>query len=778
MTTVRAALAHALRQAVAHDPAHLAAPAAVLWPDPDRAWEHVIGQIQEAAPVLVIGEHDVDAARGPAIWARAVLACGDDGSGTPSVTLPPRLAAHDAKNPWIVYLPGFAREDLQSVTGPAHPLASLVELQYRAVWWHQGNGQPWTPQAFLRSRDGLGLDVAQDAETRAAVGEALADLLCRDVDELRLLGRLDAPRLRALLLPDPARELLAWIDDPEGTRARLGGEWTTFVSVCSGAFGFSPAKETPITAAGLLGRREGAWAHVWTRFTEAPARYPNLPTALDQAAPADSLFGGDDPHPDSWPARNSDQEAVLRSALVGLATADTTEAVRSRVVALHTEHRDRLGTVWNDLGRAPLARTLGHLAELVGASKSTAPAGIEAMAAWYATTGSRVDDLALKVIAEARTTDDRKAALSALGAIYDPWLESMARAFQAAAVPGYPGVTGLHVEPDTCVVFVDALRMDLGHRFIAASGRAGLTAALTHRLAAFPTVTPTGQPAVAPIVTTLGAGPDFCAGDDKGRAVTGPVLRKALTDAGVQFLPWGETGDATGVGWTQTNAIDEYGHTHDHKLADAVDTEISAIVDRVSTLLASGWRRVVVVTDHGWLLPARPARKVELPLHLTEDGARKRRVARLTAGHASEFPTIPWTWDPSVSMVSAPGTSAFEAGTLYEHGGLSPQECVIPVITVTAGAPSVVETHIEALKWTAMRCRIDIAPPLPGLVVELRLAAGDAASTIAGPRAFVDGEAKVLVEDDAHEGCDAHVVVLDDAGTVVAQRSTRVGENP
>ena len=147
MTTVRAEVAQALRRAAAHDGAHTAPPAAVLWPDPDRAWERVIAQVQEAVPVLVLGEHDADAARGPAIWLRAVLACAEEPDPPAVVRLPTRLAPRDARNPWVLYLPGVGRDELQAATGATHPLAPLVELAHRSVWWGQGNGQPWTPQA-------------------------------------------------------------------------------------------------------------------------------------------------------------------------------------------------------------------------------------------------------------------------------------------------------------------------------------------------------------------------------------------------------------------------------------------------------------------------------------------------------------------------------------------------------------------------------------------------------------------------------------------------------
>jgi hypothetical protein len=339
------------------------------------------------------------------------------------------------------------------------------------------------------------------------------------------------------------------------------------------------------------------------------------------------------------------------------------------------------------------------------------------------------------------------------------------------------------VQSGTCIVFVDALRFDLGQRL--ARRLAPLTVTRKSRMAAFPTVTPTGQPAVAPVSGEWGAGTAFDAADRQGRSVKGQVFRNALADAGVQVLDWksAATGDPAGIGWTQTNTIDALGHDHGHALADMLARQLDLVAERIQGLFDAGWRQVTVVTDHGFIMPAAPAMKVELPLAVTEgDAARKPRVARLkTDAKRPEFPIVPWTWDTSIDMVSAPGAAAFEAGTLYEHGGLSPQECVIPVLEVTSSAGAVggasTSTQIEAIRWTGQRCRIDFAPADVEIVAEVRLAPNDPESTVGGPKQPSDnGEIKVLVDEDrAAEGTPAYVVLLAPDGAVLAQRTTTVG---
>ena len=294
------------------------------------------------------------------------------------------------------------------------------------------------------------------------------------------------------------------------------------------------------------------------------------------------MFGGTDPHPDSWPSWNQEQEDVLRNALTALEAKGDLAETRAAVKELAAEHLRREESVWGELGQAPVARATGYIAELADLTTNPAPAGdLKSQAAWYAAEGHKVDDLALRAIAAATTAADRDAVCKALKLIYDPWVEDAARTFQSAAVAGYKGETGLDVPAGTCVVFVDALRFDLGQRL--AKRLASLEVSVSPRLAAFPTVTPTGQPAVAPVRSGFGAGQAFDAADAQGRSVKGQVFRAALADAGVQYLDWkaGETGDVNKIGWTQTNTIDALGHAHGHALADMLDQQLDLVAERI-----------------------------------------------------------------------------------------------------------------------------------------------------------------------------------------------------
>lgn len=792
--TLRATIAESIR-AAAHHGESQASPLAVLWPDPGRSWAAVIPALSEALAILTFGEwRGEGTAQGPALWLRAALAA----PGSPLLpTAHVPVGDSVVSSTPVIYLPGIRRDDLSDLAEIPPSLAPLADLVLRSAWWSAPSGQsPWTPLSFLGSKHGANLDLAGDAATRAALVEVLPRLLDENVESLRDQGRLDAGRLHARVVPDAVRTLLTWINDPSATRGRSSdAEWSAFTHACTSTYGFDPAADGHLTAARHLGTRTGEWNAVWQRFIEAPHLYPSIPAALDQARPQIvqfDLFPDDtastDPHPDSWPSRNREQEDLLRAALTSTAQASP-PAARERVSALASEHAARQSSVWGVLGNAPLAAAIGHLHALARATTQNLTASSTGDAAtWYATHGQTADALALDALAAVTAEPDREAVLTTLHALYDPWVDDNARAFQGVvATQGYRADVGLDIEPGTCVVYVDALRIDLAHRL--ATRVDTLSPTLTHRLAAYPTLTPTGQPAVAPLDATIrsswGGTDAFEAADTGGRALKGKPFHDALTGSGVQLLRWdeGETGDPSGTAWTQSNDIDSAGHASKGAHFEAVvDSLLDRVAARIHGLAAAGWKRIVVVTDHGFLLPARPARKIDLALALTEGGsARKPRVARLRAGAPTpDLPHASWTWDETVTMVSAPGAACFEDGVTYTHGGLSPQECVIPVITIqpaASPAEAAIAVHIDQVRWTGQRCRIDIAPAGVAVLGTLRLRPADPSSNLAEPKSpTADGEIKLLVdEDDAPEGTSAYVVLLDAEGLIIAQHQTVVG---
>lgn len=746
-----------------------APPAALLWPDEQRDWEPLVPVVAGRLPVLTLAEYDSDR-RGPSYWVRCVI----DGS----------IAVDwlDAAAP-IVYMPGYGRAHLRAIEEAPDEIQPLAELQYRGAVFSQVNGKDWTLPAFLQASTygGLGIEVAADNATKSAIRQARVQLASVRVTQLRAATPLKAGFFNQLLAPDLQRLILEWLDDPAAFREGCSdAEWSAFREQFRQMYRLDLVENGPVQVAEYLGHRpDDAWDRVWRRFAEAPSLYGHVPERLRAARPAvpkngEGLFD----RLDSWPQVNDEEEIRLRAELTALANVRP-PAARLRIEELELHHRGRRSWVWAKLGRASLAVALGHLADL-GRATAHLPVGesADAMAADYAASGWRADDAAMRAIGAVSTAEDVAAVGAAVASVYGAWLDDAARAFQALATSYMPAAP-----PDwpsgTCVVYSDGLRYDIGKRLEAALVDRGLSVKLTERLTALPTVTSTAKPFVTAVGATFASGPGFDP-SVAGSRVTLDVLRRQLHAAGYQVLGPGGSGDPSGLGWTEIGDVDSLGHDQTPKLPRLIDAEVAAVAERIGSLLAAGWSRIAVVTDHGWLYLPGGLPKVELPQHLTLGGRnRKARCGRLDSGAVTPLQTVPWTWDVTVSIAIPPGSAAFEAGQVYEHGGLSLQECVTPVLVVTAKtqASGVAGDVSIAVRWRGLRAVVTVTGAPAGASLDLRRKAGDGStSELPGPTTLEsDGSARLLVEDEDLEGASVFIVVLDLTRTVIAHRMVEVG---
>lgn len=236
---------------------------------------------------------------------------------------------------------------------------------------------------------------------------------------------------------------------------------------------------------------------------------------------------------------------------------------------------------------------------------------MDAISTWYAQSGWQVDRAVLETLAEVERKVDCAAVNAALTAVYRPWLDSLARAFQNAIGPAanagtYVAGGAPTLSPGEIVAFVDGLRLDVGQALIHRLTSMGLAADVTTDLSALPTVTPTAKPPLVPIPPhQLAPGKELDARrGPEGPSATISVLRKLMTEAGVQVLGHDDLGDPTGKAWTEAGEIDQRGHELGLRLAHNVDDLVERIARRVRELLDGGWQKVTIVTDHGWhLLP-------------------------------------------------------------------------------------------------------------------------------------------------------------------------------
>lgn len=682
----------------------------------------------------------------------------------------------------MVYIPGVSRDDLRNVVAGVSDLAPLAALQHRSQWFTHPNGKDWTIRALLSNpHRGLGLNVDADGKTAAALVANLKVLIEQPL--ARLTNRyIDADFVAGLANPDPTRTLLEWIDDPQGTKAALdSGAWVAFLQHCSSSLGFDPIAGGEIEAARRLGEASGPWRNAWQRYRASPGDYARIPDRLRQAQ-HEFL----PPNPGAWPELSEQAEDKLRSALNAL-SGESAAVARQRVLQLEDEHGMRRGYVWADLDWTPLVLALEPLAALAKGSSAPFPVtSVDAMAQWYAQAGWQVDRAALAALAEVDRKVDCTAVNGAVAAIYKPWLDAVARAFQDAIGPAanagtYAAGTPPTLSPGEVVAFVDGLRLDLAQLLVSRLAGMGLTAELTTDLAALPTVTPTAKPALIPIpLEQLGPGKEL----DTRRAPDGPsatmnVLRKLMVDAGVQVLRSDDLGDPTTTAWTEAGEIDQRGHELGLRLAHNVDDLVERIARRARELLDGGWQKVTIVTDHGWqLVPGGLPKNEGLPPAVT--ATKKGRCARIKEGAHTELRTVPWHWDPDVRIALAPGIECFEANQVYEHGGASPQECVVPRIAITASAveqPSGPE--IVKSRWRGLTLVVEFAELPAGATVDLRTNAGDPGSSVAqrGRATNQPDKVMLLVEDEDLEGTQVRLVVAAKDQTLLIDHPTTVGRN-
>lgn len=760
--TFLAAVVAALTRAGSYNRNDQSAPAAVLWPDKERQWEPLLPELRTRLPLVTVGPYHASLRQGPAYWVRCMLNGTLEDDQLPTDATP------------IVYLPGFSAQELRAVETCPRELQPLAELQYRGLFWRQRNGRDWTLLAFLQSGDGgLGIEVGADHATREAVAQALVRLADEPVGRLKREAPLRAPFFQGLLHPDEARTILQWLDEPDAWRQRrTAEERAAFVAVCQAKYEFHPEQDGPVTAAGLLGQRNGAWDVVWRRFEEAPASYPNLPDLLRRGRPTRDL--GLFMRPESWPQDNEALETLLRERLAG-AGAMVASELRKLVRELESAHGRRREWVWARLGRAPLATATGHLAQLaMETEQALGGTSVEAIAAAYAERGWRADAALLDALASASSAEDAAVVKDTSRALYEPWADASARSMQALTTSYRGGQQSLPTG-GTCMVFVDGLRFDVARRLEARLTERGLSVAVTSRLAPIPTITASGKPLAAPPLPLCPT-----RGFDVATSAGGPVLvsdgfRKLLLGAGVQILSRDEVGAPGGVAWTESGDIDKYGHDYGWRLAHQLDSEVSSLTARCEQLLQAGWESVLVVTDHGWLLLPGGMPKVDLPEHLTD--VRKGRCARFKDSATATGLTAAWHWDAAVRVGLAPGISCFEANKEYEHGGLSPQECITPVVNVTKPRDSGAPVSIEDVRWVQYRCRAKSAGAPGGAVADVRVKANDPSTSLATEARPIPpgGTISVLVSDEDSLGRAAFVVVLSAAGEVLAQTMTTVG---
>lgn len=746
-------------------------PAVVLWTDSELQWGSTIKALKTAGlPIFELGAYSPEQNTGPAIWLKCEIAkyvaAKERGSLTP-----------------ILYLPGVGRNDLRAIESCPRHLQPLAELQYRGVYWSQANGKDWTVNALLTSSNGgLGLKVAQDRLTYQALSRVLeaGELLNKQVAELEH-RTLDAAYCDSLIAPNPTRDVLAWMNNPEGKQQEwAGSHWEVFTSICRKDFGFKPEQDGALTAAEKLTRQEGKWKAVWEIYADSFNSFPNVLELLERIAPPSDMFADRS----GYPQANITDEQNLRQRLNELGKMPTSKA-REVLLEAEKSHSERRNWLWARMGKSPLAKALGHLAKL--AELSALPLNsskLDELSAQYTETLWQVDSAAIGALAAVTTKMDSQAVEAALKSVYVPWLEGIAKRFQQA-VRDNGGFRhrpqGKGTAPGLCIVFVDGLRYDVARQLVSRLEAAELTPTLDLSWTSIPSVTASGKAWVSPVASLIKGNVNDCDFEPSvsadGKPLSGHNFKKLLADSGWEVLKNDEIGDPAGSAWTECGDLDHYGHQHGLKLAKEIPAQLEHIAERVQELLDTGWKSIRIVTDHGWLLVPGGLPKVELSQFETQ--TRWGRCAVLKDSSKGTPLTFGWDWCGDVQIAMAPGISSYISGSDYSHGGLSLQESLVPAIEIKnhRAATKKISVTIKKISWQGLRCHVEVEPMAEGFVADIRTKAAASDSSVAlAPKAIEQGKASLAIPDDDLIGTAAIVVILDNAGRVVQKAATTIGE--
>lgn len=771
--TISSALVKAVRSASIYNAEIQVAPSCVLWPDRDHQWEAIIPHLQSKLPELfVLGDYAPDQRIGPAIWLRCVMANKIEGISLPEGEVP------------IFYLPGVSRHDLRAVESCPELLKPLAELQYRGVIWSQINAKDWTILSFLKSdQGGLGLDVAQDNETKNAMQLALHRLLDEEITLLQG-KRLDKDYFNTLLTGgDPTRDILLWLDQGDSFKqSRDSSEWQAFVGLCKSQLAFDPDNQGQLEGGTKLANHDGPWGGIWDRYCEAPKRYPNISTLISKCNPPDFDLFTTAENAGGWPQWNSSQETSLQTDLLTIGSLPDHEA-RQKILELEKKHGSRRNLVWAELGEAVLSQALEHLAVIAEVTQHNLAAGtLSDLTAGYRNQGWLADDALLKALACVESNKNFEAVSGAIRTMYLSWAEESARYLQSIwkkDPPQAPHGTGSEATSE-CIVFVDGLRFDCARRLSLLLEQAGLSIEETEKWAALPSVTGTCKPAVAPLIkeNSIAEEPE----PYNFEPLSSYQFKKALEQNGWTILnkkshsPEVSSIDPPRL-WVECGDLDHEGHDRGWKLARQMDLLLAEVKERVVSLVEAGWKKIRIVTDHGWLLLPGGLPKVELPSSVTE--SKWGRCAIIKPGATSNGLEFPWHWNQNQLIALADGISCFRKGEEYTHGGISLQECLTLELLVASKGKNTSSVHVtfSDLVWKGLRCTVAVEGNFTGLTFDIRTQPGnpDTSITVSAKKLKNNGTASVVVENEDLEGNDATVVLIDHNGELVAQEATAVG---
>tara|TARA_B110000196_G_scaffold293833_1_gene282434 strand:+ start:23927 stop:25972 length:2046 start_codon:yes stop_codon:yes gene_type:complete len=657
------------------------APSAILWTDKDAVWQQAMPLLKSAMPELLeLGEYNPEQRTGPAVWLKCVIA---------GLTQP-----IESENVPVIYLPGVSRRELRAIESCPNHLIPLAELQYRSCWWATpNNNRDWTVTAFLaNSSIGLELDIAKDKTTQNTLAQVLEPLLESEAKALQG-KRITSVELGKLVVEDPVRDVLHWLDSPSMIESWSAMRVSMLQQYCQREFGL-PADEAQRDTflANLCEQPAKVWQLLWSRFEDMAERLPGLLKQLETVEPLSLALNSA-----CYLSLALQEEQELLQVFKTMANKSDLE-VEAQIVELKTQYahqeENQEENLWSRLGYTAYSKALVYLAELIALkNKPFGGPSLEVMASAYEREFWQLDYAALQAMACAQNDSQREVIAGVLSVIYTPWLAHKAEHFQQLVKQqGYDrcGDNEAHepeakpYQPSSQVLFfVDGLRFDVASNFIK-SLEADYRVSLSSQWSALPSLTFTAKAAVMPIKALLDGDVDNTNFIPKVKAsgtdLSSSNFKQLLEQQGWQYLDGVETGDPTGLAWVQTGDLDKAGHKEQLRLPGRIDDILSEVRARIDGLKQAGWTHIRIVTDHGWLWVPDKMPKANMAKISTSEQTPRCAILKSTA--RTEQVTAPWYWNKQVNIAFAPGIGAFRAGLHYDHGGLSMQECLTPVIDI------------------------------------------------------------------------------------------------
>lgn len=760
-------LINSLRDASKFDSGNLVAPVAVLWPDPEKQWVAIIEMLQQEMPeLLVLGNYEPEKKTGPAIWLKCMV----------DRTLP--SADWIAELVPILYLPGISKNDLKELENADPPIAPLMEYQYTGVLWTHRNGKEWTVTAFLQNKEeGLGLNVSSDNATRDASQKALRTIF-QDT-EISFPSHVSSEFLYQLLFQNEVQSILEWMCHGDAFLNELDADKSqVFSSICQTKYDFVPVQKNIRAITENLAMQKGHWKKVWDFFALAPLHFPQVISELEKIRPPDigGLFAVPE---DSWPIINEEAEESLRISLAELEKLSPV-LIPAKIYALESLHSKRRKWVWASLGRSNLAIALKHLVALCeGIEQPWEITSLDSLTKWYTIKGFLVDYSAIEALGACKSEKEKQAIIDVLKNVYSNWLQKLNLKFQEL-VKSQSGVfNDLPVKnlDDEFILFVDAFRYDIARKWAEEMEKKNFKTTVDSTWTILPSLTPSCKPFLSPIAERVSRQSDcldFKPQTIDGKDLTFPQFESEIDYAGYDFPKAAAEISKGKKAWMEIGKIDKSGHEEQSGLVHRIPELFSLIEERVKDIFAAGYKRIRIVTDHGWLLVPGGMPRENLPKDHIE--TRWGRCAVLKEGVPSSFLHLPWFWNNSVMIAYAPGISFFKANNEYAHGGVSLQECLIPIISIETSGLDFIPISMD-IKWIGLKCSVELKGVQPGCKIEIRTKHTDENTSITKTKEVSgDGKLSLFVENEDYESTAAFIVVTDKDGFVLEKMQTIIGE--